>query len=248
MAKDVHHAEVVAALTALGNPARGRAIQQDRGSALTHLGIGFPALRKRVRQGFSFTARPAPEVLAIWDGLWRMSPVGDVLFAAIEWYAPQVRKQVDPGLWPVVRRWAARVDNWCHADALAGVYSWILASDPLAVYPQLKTWNRAHDVWLRRISLVSLIHYTGKHAVFLAPAQMLPLISNCLDDDRHDVQMAVGWVLRELGHVYKGPVTDYLKANVAHLSAAAFARAIERRPATERDKLRAWRKRHVEGK
>ncbi len=85
---DAHHDEVLAALKAIGNPRRGEAIRRDRDSALPHLGIAFPALRARVKQGFSFSKRSEPEVLAIWDALWRSSPYGDVLFAAIEALAP----------------------------------------------------------------------------------------------------------------------------------------------------------------
>ena len=59
--------EVVQALTAIGNPTFGKAIQQDRGSQLIHLGISVPALRKRVKQGFSFYELPEKQVLAIWD-------------------------------------------------------------------------------------------------------------------------------------------------------------------------------------
>ena len=60
-----HHDEVLAALAAIGNPRRGEAIRLDRGSELQYLGIGFPALRARVKQGFSFspanpTVQPGP--------------------------------------------------------------------------------------------------------------------------------------------------------------------------------------------
>ena len=80
------------------------------------------------------------------------------------------KRRSAPTLWPVVRNWTERVDNWCHADGLSALYSWILASEPDAVYPQLRKWNRAEDLWLRRISLVSLIHYSGKNAVFVPSA------------------------------------------------------------------------------
>ncbi len=49
-----YHLEVIQALTAIGNPTLGKAIQKDRGSQLKHLGIRFPDLRKRVKDGFSF--------------------------------------------------------------------------------------------------------------------------------------------------------------------------------------------------
>jgi 3-methyladenine DNA glycosylase AlkD len=167
LALDEYHDEIVAALREIGNPRLGAAIGRDRGSSLEHLGIRFPALRKRVQEGFSFYELSEDEILSVWDGLWRTSPYGDVLFAALEYYAPIVRMRVSSSLWPVVRRWPERVDNWCHCDGLSSLYSWILASDGGEVYGQLEVWNRAEDEWLRRISIVSLIHYSGKNAVFM---------------------------------------------------------------------------------
>lgn len=93
-----YHREVVEALILLGDPARGKAIQKDRGSQLMHLGITFPKLRQRVQQGFSFYYLPEEQVLEIWDTLWNTSLYGDVLFAALEFYTPIVRKKVGPGL------------------------------------------------------------------------------------------------------------------------------------------------------
>lgn len=237
-----YHLEVAEALIAIGNPSFGKAIQQDRGSRLEHLGIRFPDLRRRVRQGFSFYRLPEEQVLAVWDALWRTSPYGDVLFAALEFYAPIVRKRASPDLWVVVRQWSDRVDNWCHSDGLSAIYSRILESSFAEVYPQLVSWNHAEGEWWRRISLVSLIHYSGKNAVFLPPEKVLPLVSNCLDDHRYHVQMAVGWVLREMGHVYNPEITHYLESHAARMSTLAFSRAIERRSSEERIRLRNIRK------
>ena len=236
------HREVVEALTAIGNPTFGKAVQQDRGSQLKHLGIKFPALRRRVRQGFSFYDLSEEQVFEIWDALWRTSPYGDVLFAALEFYTPIVKKKVNPELWQVVRQWSERVDNWCHSDGLSAIYSRILESNPAEVYPQLIAWNQAEGEWLRRMSLVSLIHYSGKHAVFLHPKKVLPLVSNCLDDQRYYVQTAVGWVLREMGNVYNNEITKYLEAHAQRLSTPAFLRAIERQSSKERTRLREIRK------
>ncbi len=236
---DKSHDEVVAALRKIGDPRLGAAIAKDRGSSMKHLGIRFPALRKRVEEGFSFYDLPADRVLAIWDRLWRTSPYGDVLFAALEYYAPLVRKQVTPSLWPVVRHWHARVDNWCHSDGLSSLYSWLLAGDPAAVYPQLEAWNRTEDQWLRRISLVSLIHYSGKNAVFVPLNRALPLVTTCLPDDRERVQQAVGWVLREMGNAYPDEVRAYLEKHIATMSAVALRRAIERRSPGVRTELLA---------
>ena len=237
-----YHDEVVAALLAIGNPQRGEAIRLDRGSNLQHLGIGFPALRARVKHGFSFSSLPEGEVLAIWDALWRSSPYGDVLFAALEYLAPIVRKRVPPALWPTVRHWSERVDNWCHSDALSAIYSRVLEAHFEAVYPQLQAWNAAPSEWLRRLSVTSLIHYSGKNAVFLPPRQMLPLVENCVADHRRHVELAVGWVLRELGHAHPDEVAAFLERHAGGMSSRAYARAVERRAPAERAQLLAMRK------
>jgi 3-methyladenine DNA glycosylase AlkD len=237
-----YHDEVAQALTAIGNPELGEAIRKDRGSELEHLGIRFPELRQRVKQGFSFYDLPDGQVLEVWDALWKTSPYGDVLFAALEYYAPVVRKRVSPSLWPVVRHWSDRVDNWCHSDLLSGLYSRVLERYPEEVYPQIQAWNVAEGEWLRRISIVSLVHYSGRNAVFLPSDKVLPLVSNCLGDARHHVQTAVGWVLREMGQVYPDEVTGYLETHASAMSAPAFSRAIERRSADSRARLRSVRK------
>ncbi len=232
-----YHDEVVEALSAIGNPDLGEGIRKDRGSELEHLGIRSPDLRKRVRQGISFSDLPEDEVLEVWDGLWRSSPYGDVLFAALEYYAPIVRKRVSRDLWPVVRQWTGRVDNWCHSDLLSGLYSRILERYPDDVYPQMQVWNAAESEWLRRISVVSLVHYSGRNAVFLPPDRVLPLVSNCLGDARHDVQTAVGWVLREMANVYPDELGDFLERHASEMSASAFSRAIERQSPDDRARL-----------
>jgi 3-methyladenine DNA glycosylase AlkD len=237
-----YHREVAEALMAMGNPAFGRAVQQDRGSQLKHLGIKFPALRRRVKQGFSFYSLPEEQVLEVWDALWHTSPYGDVLFAALEFYAPMVKRKVSPGLWQVVCQWSGRVDNWCHSDGLSAIYSRVLERDPAKVYPQLMTWNNSESEWLRRISLVSLIHYSGRNAVFLPPKKVLPLVSNCLDDQRYYVQTAVGWVLREMGNVYNSEITKYLETYADRMSSPAFSRAIEKWSSRERTRLQGMRK------
>jgi 3-methyladenine DNA glycosylase AlkD len=235
------HDEVLVALQAIGNPARGAAVQQDRGSQLLHLGIGFPALRARVKAGFSFSALPPEQVLEIWDGLWRSSPCADVLFAAIEYLAPVVRKAPPPHIWPVVQHWHERVDNWCHSDALSGIYSRLLAAQFDAVYPRLQSWNSAQDQWQRRLSITSLIRYSGKNAVFLRPEPMLPLLANCVADHRKYVELALGWVLRELGHVHRDAADAFLHEHGAAMSARAVGRAIEARSPPEQARLKKRR-------
>ena len=103
---------------------------------------------------------------------------------------------------------------------MAGLYSRVLEHDRESVYGQLQRWNTDESQWLRRVSLVSLIHYTGKNAVFLPLNQVLPLIDNCLADE----------------------IRQYIVQNMAELSTVAFSRAIERRAPSAKAKLHQLRK------
>ena len=78
--------------------------------------------------------------------------------------------------------------------------------------------------------------------MFLPLNQVLPLIDNCLADERERVQKALGWVLREMGHVYTDEIRQYIVQNMAELSTVAFSRAIERRAPSAKAELRQLRK------
>ena len=118
----------------------------------------------------------------------------------------------------------------------------LLERDRDAVYSQLSAWNATErSEWERRISLVSLIHYSGKNAVFMPLELVFPMVSNCLGDDRYYVQTAVGWVLRETGNAYPAEVRGYLEANAARMTSTSLTRAIERCSASEKAAIRALR-------
>jgi len=234
-----YHDEVLKALLTLGSPSLGRHMAKDRSSSLKYVGIRVPALRRRVQQGFSFYDLDQATVLAVWDDLWMESEWGDVLFAALEYYRPIVRKRIDGTYWPVMKGWIGRVDNWCHADGLSGTYSRLLEADPKTVMPILRRWNMDESLWPRRVSIVSLIHYTGKNAVFLPPDEVLPMVDRCVEDRRQPMQKAVGWVLREMWRAYPEEIEDYLKRNADRIAPSAFTRAIERMDAEARKEMRA---------
>ena len=88
------------------------------------------------------------------------------------------------------------------------------------------------------MSIVSLIHYTGKNAVFLPPDVVLPMVDRCAEDTRPPMQKAVGWVLREMWHAYPGEVRTYLEANAGRLARGAYTRAIERMGTEGRKEMR----------
>lgn len=235
------HDEVLAALEAAApdDPAGGERIRVDRGSALRHLGLRTPVRRKLVARGFSFTDRVDAERLAIWDGIWHRADCADVMFAVLDDHRDRLRGGVDASFWPVASTWIDRIDNWAHADDLARVYSWAVAAQPDQVFPHLERWNAGDDEWERRISIVSLIHYSGKHAAFLPPDRVFPLVEACLDDGRDTVQKAVGWVIREMHGTYPDATMAFLELHRDRLSRSALRRATERMDAAARERLRS---------
>ena len=237
-----HHDEVLSSLRNHQDLARGAAVQKDRNSALDYLGVPTPVVRKIVRAGFSFYTDSDREILATWDRLWESTPYGEVMFAALEYYRARISKGLSPTLWPTLKRWIGRVDNWAHCDDLCRLYSHLLEGDPERVTPALDRWNRSRKLWKRRASLVSRIHYSGKNAIFLPPEAMLPAIENCLEDHRHYVQTAVGWVLREMSVRYPQETTRFVDNHVGRFGSEAFRRAIDKLPARTKEKLRARRR------
>ena len=227
-----HHLEVLTALTQVasesGTPSDlGGRIQSDRRSSFEHLGLRTPDRRRRVKQGFSFTAGSDTEVLAAWDEVWTTTSNGDVLFTPLDYYRTRPVVAVDQ-FWSTVVTWIDRIDNWAHADDLARVYSRALEASPDTVDPTLIGWSRSGDQWACRISMVSLIRYTGKNAAFMPADAVLDLVANCVADHRDTVAKAVGWILRETMDDDRQRVQAFLAEHESSMPAVSRRRATER--------------------
>ena len=239
------HDEVLKELTCIGNPTLGSNIGIDRKSALTYCGVRVPMRRKLVVRGFSFYSLDESEILKVWDDLWMHSTNGDVMFCALDYYRTRVRKNQDFEYWKVMCNWIARIENWAHSDDLSSIYSWLLESNFDEIYTQFNIWNAGDDLWKKRISIVSLIHYSGKNAVFLEPQFVLPLVGNCIADHRPAIQKATGWVLREMYRKYPEEVSDFLTENFTKIGSVAWSRAIAYMSSDERIAWRQMRKQRI---
>lgn len=236
-----YEAEIYAKLRPLGESSRAAFMKNYMKSRLEFLAIKVPVLRQVAREGFSFYERSPEEVLAIWNAVWFSSPCFEVMSMPLYYYERQGRK-ISPGVWPTLSRWSERVENWAHSDDLASIYSELLAQNFDEVYGVLQQWNNAENQWLRRLSMVSLIHYAGKKAVFLPLDKVLPMLESCLDDERPYVQKAIGWVLREVNYVYHAEISAFIEQHLAHMRGIAFGAATERFSEAERSALLERRK------
>ena len=217
-------AELTALLVAQGQPRRAAAAQGDKGSAKTFLAIRVPVLRDIALRGFALPGLTPPARLEVWDHIWRTSPHYEVMSVPLLVYLAQGRK-IDPAAFGVIRHWIDRVDDWGHCDNLSGVLSFLNHADKDAVMPYLEALGRSGDIWRVRASMVSLIHYSGKNAVYLTPAEVLPFLDPHLAHPDKYVANAVGWVLREMNHAYPAEIGGYVRANRDRLTGTALRKA-----------------------
>ena len=131
-------------------------------SKLKYIGLRMLDLHQALKVGFSFSASDSKEIAKIWDQIWHSSDCFEVMQVALLWFNHSKQKPVLRQYWPLLKKWAMRVDNWAHADSLSCLYARVLEEDPKAVLPQLKKWNGSKNPWLRRLSIVSLIYYSSQ--------------------------------------------------------------------------------------
>ncbi len=237
-----YNREIINELKRINNSVIEQKLSEYRGTEYLCLSkMRRQPFKQTVKSGFSFYRYDREQILKIWDELWWKTKHFDVMSAALCYYDFEVRKAAHKDLWPVVSRWLRKIDNWGHCDSLGYIYSHILEKEGDHVYNQLLKWSRSRDLWVKRISLVSTIHYTGKNAVFLEPEKVTALCSNCLDDDRKYLQKALGWVLREMRHKYPKEIDKYLKENCEKIKSTAFSRAIERMDDKPKNSMRKIR-------
>jgi 3-methyladenine DNA glycosylase AlkD len=213
---------------------------------LTHLRSvqgNVPLHRRESRRGYSFSALPFTEQLAIWDELWHTENNFWIKLHAFFFLERHLKKDNElREMWPVIVRWQDQVDDWGLCDSLAKIYTKILEVEVTTVYEQLKTWNTDPDLWKRRQSVVSLLYYSRTKKNFLTFMQIEQLISPLLADKEYYVQKGVGWSLRELYTVYPDETLPWLKAHIKLISSIAFTIAIEKTDAVTRGELKALRR------
>jgi 3-methyladenine DNA glycosylase AlkD len=202
-----------------------------------------PAHRRASKHDYSFSKSPMEQQLAIWDLVWRNSQDFWVRVHAFFFLERNIHK---PGalqaMWPVIVKWQDQVDDWPLCDALAKIYTKVLVVAPVKVYAQLKKWNKDHDQWKRRQSVVSLLYYSRTKKIHLPFSKIEKLVTALLSDKEYYVQKGVGWTLREMYTVYRNETFPYFVKHIKAISPIAFTIAIEKMSAQLKVELKALRK------
>ena len=210
-------------------------------SNLIFLGLKAEHLKDAQRKGFSFSDRSPLEQAKIWTEIWCQSRHFEVMSLALSWFDHPRQRALTSGQWGNLKSWARQIDNWAHADTLSGIYARFLEDHPERTYRTLKIWNSSQNPWLRRLSIVSLLHYSSARQKLPSFPKIIALIEPQIGFPEHYVQRGVGWSLRETHNVYPKQTLRFLQKNVHLLSSIAFSAATEKMTKAQKDHLKALR-------
>jgi 3-methyladenine DNA glycosylase AlkD len=139
------------------------------------------------------------------------------------------------------RRWLARnySANWATTDEMCGVVIGPLLVRHPTLIPQMRSWAKHRNMWVRRASIVGLLKpMRVGHTIDLVYE-----IAGRLHPDPNDlIHKAVGWALREAGKIDPARLERYLRANVGVIPRTTFRYAIERFSDPRRRSLLALRR------
>jgi 3-methyladenine DNA glycosylase AlkD len=104
-------------------------LQKYIGTRYEFVGLSVPRQRQVFKAGFSHSTLSLPEQLAIWDALWRDSPLYEVLSQVLLFTSHHLELFDAALLWETTRGWVGKIDNWAHSDSLSAIYSYLLEKE-----------------------------------------------------------------------------------------------------------------------
>ncbi len=128
----------------------------------------------------------------------------------------------------IFKRWiGAYVSNWAECDGFCNHTVGDLIEKSPEIVPEVKSWAKSANRWLRRASAVSFI-VPAKRGLFLKDAFE---VCDVLLLDRDDlVQKGYGWLLKEESRVHQKEVFDYVVGHRSVMPRTALRYAIELMP------------------
>jgi len=204
------------------------------------LGIRIPLLRSAVKTGYSFYAKTAPEILVVWDYVWRNSRCYEVMTQALYYY--QNRTTLTKAELETVSLWIEKCDRWELSDDLSKIYARAVENSPEVMTPILKVWNGSDNPWKRRQSVVGLIEYARKRKRFLPDPELIAFVEPLLTDQDYYVPRGVGWTLREIYNVYPAETLLFFENRAAVIDPGAWRAATEKLDKATRASLNSLRR------
>ena len=217
----------LAALEALGDPARAADMAAYHKAPRRYLGVAAPeiyALADAWRAERSVAERVALAA-CLWD-----SDVHEARTAAARLLTQARIREDEPLVWAEFLRWVPDFDGWALADHACKAGERRLVHAP-ARLDTVETWVDAQSLWTRRAALVVTLPWTKlthpTAAERAARERILAWAAAYVPDRDWFIQKAVAWWLRSLAKRDPKRVQDFLEAHGAAMRAFA-RREVER--------------------
>ncbi|MBI5415051.1 DNA alkylation repair protein [Candidatus Peregrinibacteria bacterium] len=131
------------------------------------------------------------------------------------------------------------VYDWATCDGISGrVIRHLILRDP-NVAKEVVSWKDAESLWRQRSAAISFVNIArfGKYN-----QEILEICSEILKNPERFVQLAAGWVLRELSLADLDLVVDFIKKNYHYFSREGLRYAVEKMDGKLKKKLLDWKK------
>ncbi|GAB3669553.1 DNA alkylation repair protein [Actinocorallia lasiicapitis] len=211
-------------LRAVGTAERAEAEKAYMKSALEHIGVTVPAMRRITRLAVRGLDRAT--VLALVEELWA-SGVFELRSAAVE--ALIARAEVlETGDVAVAERLIRDARMWVYVDALAvKVVGELLYDD----HAPLDRWAEDEEFWIRRSALLALLPGVRDGDPDLARISAYGELM--IGEKEFFLRKALGWTLREVAKKRPGWVREWVADRIDTVSGVTIREAVK--PLPERD-------------
>ncbi|MGJ8622283.1 MAG: DNA alkylation repair protein [Yoonia sp.] len=192
------HKQAIAALHALGDPAKAAEMHKYHKTDRPYLGLSNPVIDEQVR---AWRAEVDLEArLALAQGLWKSNVYEGRIAAAKLLTQARIRPD-DQGAWDLIASWVPDFDGWAIADTVSIAGQKRLVADT-ARLDQVESWTTSDHMWTRRAALVMTLPWTKqknpKADELAARERILGWAAGYVSDPEWFIQKAVGWWLRDL--------------------------------------------------
>ncbi len=211
----------IAALEALGDPARAEQLAAYMKVERRYLGLRVPQVTALTREWRRLCS--PEERVALADGLWQ-SNIHEARLAAAK-LLTQARIRDDEAVWRLIASWVPDFDGWALADHACKAGDRRLVAVPARI-GEVEGWTASPHLWTRRAALVITLPWTRqnhpKPEELAVRDRVLGWAASYVDDREWFIQKAVAWWIRDLSKHDPARARAFLEAHGDRMK--AFAR------------------------
>jgi 3-methyladenine DNA glycosylase AlkD len=194
------------------------------------LGVRTPIVRRISKDYFKQIKNlDKKEILALSEALLKLGYL-EYNTVAISW-ARMLKKDYQESDFKVFKSWLNKyVDNWATCDDFCTHVIHEFIEHFSRVIPQIKSWTRSKNRWLRRAAAVSFVTVNKKFYNKKNIEDVFEVARTLLKDKDDLVQKGYGWMLKSAADAQQKKVFDFVIKHKKEMPRTALRYAIEKMP------------------